>query len=51
MYVGYTICTSREYIVYGGFCGSTMHLYDARIYRTQINSENSAQIISLHGVI
>ena len=26
MYAGYTICTSREHIVYGAFCGSTMHL-------------------------
>ena len=25
MYAGYTICTSREHIVYGAFCGSTMH--------------------------
>ena len=23
MYAGYTICTSREHIVYGAFCGST----------------------------
>ena len=25
VYAGYTICTSREHIVYGAFCGSTMH--------------------------
>ena len=24
VYAGYTICTSREHIVYGAFCGSTM---------------------------
>ena len=24
MYAGYTICTSREHIVYGAFCGSTV---------------------------
>ena len=23
VYAGYTICTSREHIVYGAFCGST----------------------------
>ena len=29
VYAGYTICTSREHIVYGAFCGSTMpHLMD-----------------------
>ena len=26
VYAGYTICTSREHIVYGAFCGSTMLL-------------------------
>ena len=26
MYAGYTICTSREHIVYGAFCGSTMRI-------------------------
>ena len=25
VYAGYTICTSREHIVYGAFCGSTRH--------------------------
>ena len=25
VYAGYTICTSREHIVYGAFCGSTEH--------------------------
>ena len=25
VYAGYTICTSREHIVYGAFCGSTVH--------------------------
>ena len=25
VYAGYTICTSREHIVYGAFCGSTGH--------------------------
>ena len=24
VYAGYTICTSREHIVYGAFCGSTV---------------------------
>ena len=24
VYAGYTICTSREHIVYGAFCGSTL---------------------------
>ena len=24
---GYTICTSREHIVYGAFCGSTVHVF------------------------
>ena len=27
VYAGYTICTSREHIVYGAFCGSTTHSY------------------------
>ena len=26
VYAGYTICTSREHIVYGAFCGSTKHV-------------------------
>ena len=26
VYAGYTICTSREHIVYGAFCGSTGYL-------------------------
>ena len=26
VYAGYTICTSREHIVYGAFCGSTGQL-------------------------
>ena len=26
VYAGYTICTSREHIVYGAFCGSTEHI-------------------------
>ena len=26
VYAGYTICTSREHIVYGAFCGSTTHI-------------------------
>ena len=25
VYAGYTICTPREHIVYGAFCGSTKH--------------------------
>ena len=28
VYAGYTICTSREHIVYGAFCGSTAHMCD-----------------------
>ena len=28
VYAGYTICTSREHIVYGAFCGSTGHIYE-----------------------
>ena len=31
VYAGYTICTSREHIVYGAFCGSTSHKKDARL--------------------
>ena len=27
MYAGYTICTSREHIVYGAFCGSTVRAF------------------------
>ena len=26
VYAGYTICTSREHIVHGAFCGSTKQL-------------------------
>ena len=30
VYAGYTICTSREHIVYGAFCGSTgLHMSTA----------------------
>ena len=29
VYAGYTICTSREHIVYGAFCGSTGQGYSA----------------------
>ena len=44
VYAGYTICTSREHIVYGAFCGSTQlcshlvlvkhnfRLYDGRLH-------------------
>ena len=31
VYAGYTICTSREHIVYGAFCGSTVHIFWARL--------------------
>ena len=31
VYAGYTICTSREHIVYGAFCGSTSALFVADI--------------------
>ena len=27
VYAGYTICTPREHIVYGAFCGSTKRIY------------------------
>ena len=37
MYAGYTICTSREHIVYGAFCGSTT--LSLRSYILSIKSE------------
>ena len=41
MYAGYTICTSREHIVYGAFCGSTVHR-DLIIYPIFPNGETLA---------
>ena len=33
VYAGYTICTSREHIVYGAFCGSTLLYLRLLFYR------------------
>ena len=38
VYAGYTICTSREHIVYGAFCGSTELVWPRKYAHSSFSS-------------
>ena len=44
VYAGYTICTSREHIVYGAFCGSTKPLSERMQSVRETNIERMSNL-------
>ena len=46
VYAGYTICTSREHIVYGAFCGSTELSHENLVLIAYASSEGSDEAAS-----
>ena len=45
VYVGYTICSSREHIMYGAFCGSTVHSAYAMVRFTHRFPRDCSRIV------
>ena len=51
VYAGYTICTSREHIVYGAFCGSTVlasPLHFSSVHEKHVTYGMSIHFINKH---
>ena len=48
VYAGYTICTSREHIVYGAFCGSTVQILLLSKYKNFPNSHGGLQTYPMY---
>ena len=47
VYAGYTICTSREHIVYGEFCGSTVHVFVCLGSVIRVDREHSGSEVAI----
>ena len=47
VYAGYTICTSREHIVYGAFCGSTVPSFSSRYFNKIKRTSRLGRLLAL----
>ena len=48
VYAGYTICTSREHIVYGAFCGSIEQALENKSMSISVDWLQSSNIFSFN---